>query len=91
MFAFLKAELLVESALSLVWCVHVVSVSLLKDLIVKLSPQKRMLVLPVRFLRRGLFHVVSVAVRCKSKPDLNASKHLKSHGFKVWLGLKSQA
>ncbi len=54
-----------------------VSVSLLKVLIVKLSFQKRLLVLLVRFLRRGLFQVVSVASRCKSKPDLNASKHIK--------------
>ena len=54
-----------------------VPVSLWKDLIVKLSFQKRMLVLPVRFLRRGLFQVVSVASRCKSKPDLIASKHIK--------------
>ena len=77
MFAFLKAALLVERAFSLVWCVHVVSVTLLKELIVKLSPQKRMLVLSVRFLRRGLFQVVSVTSRYKSKPDLNASKHIK--------------
>ncbi len=76
-FAFLKVDLLAERALSLVWRVHVVSVSLWKDLIVKLSFQKRFLVLQVRFLRCGLFHVVSVGSRCKSKPDLNASKHIK--------------
>jgi len=55
----------------------VVPVSLLKVLIVRLSFQKRLLVLSVRFLRRGLFQVVSVASRCKSKPDLSASKHIK--------------
>ncbi len=55
-----------------------VSESLLKVLIVRLSFQKRLLVLSVRFLRRGLFQVVSVASRCKSKPDLSASKHIKS-------------
>ncbi|MUT58913.1 hypothetical protein EG336_24620 [Vibrio parahaemolyticus] len=54
-----------------------VSVSLWKDLILKLSFQKRLLVLSVRFLRRGLFQVVSVTSRYKSKPDLNASKHIK--------------
>ncbi|EGQ9599459.1 hypothetical protein F3R80_23805 [Vibrio parahaemolyticus] len=54
-----------------------VSVSLWKDLTVKLSFQKCFLVLLVRFLRRGMFQVVSVASRCKSKPDLNASKHIK--------------
>ena len=54
-----------------------VSVSMWKVLIVKLSFQKHFLVLPVRFLRRGLFQVVSVASRCKSKPDLSASKHIK--------------
>ncbi len=54
-----------------------VPVSLLKVLIVRLSFQKRLLVLSVRFLRRGLFQVVSVASRCKSKPDLSASKHIK--------------
>ncbi len=53
------------------------SVSLLKVLIVKLSYQKCFLVLPVRFLRRDLFQVVSVASGCKSKPDLSASKHIK--------------
>jgi hypothetical protein len=42
-----------------------------------LSFQKRFLVSPVRFLRRGLFQVVSVASCCKSKPDLSASKHIK--------------
>ncbi|EGR3415593.1 hypothetical protein DMJ31_19070 [Vibrio parahaemolyticus] len=54
-----------------------VSVSLWKVLIVKLSFQKYFLVLQVRFLRRGLFQVVSVTSRGKSKPDLNASKHIK--------------
>ncbi len=54
-----------------------VSATLLKDLIVKLSFQKRLLVLSVRFLRRGLFQVVSVTSHYKSKPDLNASKHIK--------------
>ncbi|EGR2913985.1 hypothetical protein DLH88_24225 [Vibrio parahaemolyticus] len=54
-----------------------VSVSLWKVLIVKLSFQKHFLVLSVRFLRRGLFQVVSVASCCKSKPDLSASKHIK--------------
>ncbi len=54
-----------------------VPVSLLKVLIVRLSFQKRLMVLSVRFLRRGLFQVVSVASGCKSKPDLDASKHIK--------------
>ncbi len=54
-----------------------VPVSLLKVLIVRLSFQKRLLVLSVRFLRRGLFQVVSVASRGKSKPDGSASKHIK--------------
>ncbi len=54
-----------------------VSATLLKDLIVKLSFQKRLLVLSVCFLWRGLFQVVSVASRYKSKRDLNASKHIK--------------
>ncbi len=54
-----------------------VSVSLLKVLIVKLSFQKCFLVLHVRFLRRGLFQVVSVTIRFESKPDLSASKHIK--------------
>ncbi|HHF3044262.1 TPA: hypothetical protein ACPJ0Y_004404 [Vibrio diabolicus] len=71
-FIFLKADLLAERLFSLVWLVHVVSVSLWKVLIVKLSFQKRFFVLPVRFLRRCLFQVVSVASRCKSKPDLSA-------------------
>ena len=75
--AFLKADLLAERALSLEWRVHVVSVSLWKVLIVKLSFLKRFLVLPVRFLRRGLFQVVSVASCCKSKPDCNASRYIK--------------
>ncbi|TBT61858.1 hypothetical protein D5E72_24295 [Vibrio parahaemolyticus] len=54
-----------------------VSVTLLKVLIVKLSFQKCFLVLHIRFLRRGLFQVVSVTSRCESKPDLGASKHIK--------------
>ncbi|EHR6474837.1 hypothetical protein KUK78_004486 [Vibrio parahaemolyticus] len=55
----------------------------------KLSFQKCFLVLQVRFLRRGLFQVVSVTSRFESKPDLSASKHIKNHGFKVGLGIKS--
>ncbi|EGR2558642.1 hypothetical protein DX887_22890 [Vibrio alginolyticus] len=51
--------------------------SLLKVLIGKLSFQKCFLVLQARFLRRGLFQVVSVTSRSKSKPDLSASKHIK--------------
>ena len=50
---------------------------LLKVLIVKLPFQKCFLVLQNRFLRRGLFQVVSVTNRFESKPDLSASKHIK--------------
>lgn len=54
-----------------------VSATLLKDLIVKLPFQKRLLVLSVCFLRRGLFYVVSVTNRGKSMPDLSAPTYIK--------------
>ncbi|MBE4485272.1 hypothetical protein HJ010_24140 [Vibrio parahaemolyticus] len=62
---------------SLVWKIQVVSVTLLKVLIVRLVFQKRFLVLSVRFLRRCLFHVVSLSSRFETTPGLSASKHLK--------------
>ncbi len=60
------------------WCgkFHVVSVTLLKVLTVRLAFQKRFL-LSVRFLRRCLFQVVSLSSRFEPTPDLNASKHIK--------------
>ncbi|APP04839.1 hypothetical protein BG259_05495 [Vibrio harveyi] len=54
-----------------------VSVTLLKVRIVRLVFQKRLLVLPVRFLRRWLFQVVSLNSRFETTPDLSASKHMK--------------
>ncbi|MGY6496534.1 hypothetical protein ACXIUE_23790 [Vibrio parahaemolyticus] len=68
-----KAGLLAEVTFSLVWKVHVVSVALLKVRIVRLVFQKRFLVLLVRFLRRCLFHVVSLSSRFETTPDLSAS------------------
>ncbi len=72
-----KADLLAEMTFSLVWKIHVVSVTLLNVRIVKLVFQKRFLVLQVRFLRRCLFHVVSLSSRFETTPSLSASKHLK--------------
>ncbi|HAS6520945.1 TPA: hypothetical protein GRR77_24200 [Vibrio parahaemolyticus] len=45
--------------------------------------QKHFLVLLVRFLRRCLFHVVSLSSRFETTPDLSASKHIKFIVFKV--------
>ncbi len=78
-----KADLLAEMAFSLVWKVHVVSAALLKVRTVRLVFQKRFLVLLVRFLRRCLFHVVLLSCRFETKPDLNASKHIKLIVFKI--------
>ena len=72
-----KADLIAEMTFSLVWKIQVVSVTLLKVLIVRLVFQKRFLVLLVRFLRRCLFHVVSLSSRFETTPSLSASKHLK--------------
>lgn len=60
------------------WCCKfpVVSVTLLKVRIVRLLFQKRLLVLPVPFLRRWLFQVVSFSSRFETTPDLSASKHI---------------
>ncbi|EPP1234530.1 hypothetical protein ACUL0I_004749, partial [Vibrio vulnificus] len=63
--------------LLLIFWVSLGYVFLLKVLIVKLPFQKCFLVLQNRFLRRGLFQVVSVTSRCESKPDLGASKQIK--------------
>ena len=71
-----KAELLAEMTFSLVWWVHVVSVTLLNHRIVRFSAQKRFLVLLVRFLRRCMFYVVSLISRFETAPDFNASKHI---------------
>ncbi|UTZ27791.1 hypothetical protein HB761_14190 [Vibrio campbellii] len=54
-----------------------VSVTSLKVHTVRLAFQKRFLVLPVRFLRRCLFQVVSLSSRFETTPDLGASKHIK--------------
>ncbi|AUW04765.1 hypothetical protein D0784_09335 [Vibrio campbellii] len=78
-----KADLLAEMAFSLVWYVHVVSVALLKVRIVRLVFQKCFLVLSVRFLRRCLFHVVSLSRRFETTPDLSASKHIEFIVFKI--------
>ncbi len=72
-----KADLLAEMTFSLVWKVHVVSVTLLKVCTVRLAFQRLFLVLSVRFLRRCLFQVVSLSSRFETTPDLNASKHIK--------------
>ncbi|TNZ04126.1 hypothetical protein [Vibrio parahaemolyticus] len=71
-----KADLLAEMAFSLVWKVHVVSVTLLKVRTVRLAFQKRFLVLSVRFLRCCLFQVVSLSSRFETTPDPSASKHI---------------
>ncbi len=78
-----KADLLAEMALSLVWKVHVVSVTLLKVRIVRLVFQKHFLVLLVRFQRRCLFHVVSLSSRFETTPDLSASKYIEFIVFKI--------
>jgi len=67
----------------------VVSVALLKVRIVRLVFQKRLLVLLVRFLRRCLFHVVSLSCRFETTPDLSASKHIKFIVCKVQNNVKS--
>ncbi len=72
-----KADLIAEMTFSLVWKIRVVSVALLKVRIVRLVFQKRFLVLLVRFLRRCLFHVVSLSSRFETTTDLSASKHIK--------------
>ncbi len=84
-----KADLLAEMALSLVWKVHVVSVTLLKVRIVRLVFQKHFLVLLVRFQRRCLFHVVSLSSRCETTPDLSASKYIEFIVFKILNNVKS--
>ena len=71
-----KAEVIAEMTFSLVWWVHVVSVTLLNHRIVRFSAQKRFLVLLVRFLRRCMFYVVSLISRFETAPDFNASKHI---------------
>ncbi|HFD4045196.1 TPA: hypothetical protein ACF3XP_004537 [Vibrio parahaemolyticus] len=75
-FAVAKASLLAEMTFSQVWEVHVVSVTLLAVRIVRLVFQKRFAVLLVLFLRRCLFHVVSVISRFETAPDFNAAKHI---------------
>ena len=55
-----KADLLAEMALSLVWKVHVVSVTLLKVRIVRLAFQKRFHNRPLQSLLRWLNHQLGV-------------------------------
>ncbi len=66
-----------------------VSVTLLNLRIVRLSAQKRFLVLLVRFLRRYMFYVVSLSSRFETAPDFNASKHIKIDVRKVKAVIKS--
>ncbi len=66
-----------------------VSVILLNLRIVRLSVKKRFFVLLVRFLRRCLFHVVSLISRFETTPDLDASKHIMFVGHKVRNNLES--
>ncbi|TBT15263.1 hypothetical protein D5E83_24650 [Vibrio parahaemolyticus] len=53
-----------------------VSVTLLKARAVRLSFQKVLLVLSVRFLRRWMAQVVSLTSRFETTPDLTASKYV---------------
>lgn len=66
-----------------------VSVTLLNLHIVRLSAQKRSLVMLVRFLRRCMFYVVSLSSRFEIAPDFNASKHIIFDVRKVQTVIKS--
>ncbi len=66
-----------------------VSVILLNLRIVRLSVKKRFFVLLVRFLRRCLFHVVSLASCFEIAPDLVTSKHVMFVVYKAKNNLKS--
>ena len=66
-----------------------VSVTLLNLRIVRLSAQKRFLVLLVCLLRRCMFYVVSLSNRFETAPDFNAAKHIKFDVRKVKAVIKS--
>lgn len=66
-----------------------VSVTLLNLRIVRLSAQKRFLVLLVRFLRSCMFYVVSLSSCFETAPDLNASKYISFDVRKVQFVIKS--
>ncbi len=53
-----------------------VSATLLKVRTVRLSFQKACLLLSVRFLRRGMFQVVSLSSRFETTPDLTTLKYV---------------
>ena len=66
-----------------------VLVTLLNLRIVRLSVQKRFLVLLASFLRRCMFYVVSLSSRFDTTSDFNASKHIKFDVRKVQTVIKS--
>ncbi len=63
--------------------------TLLKVRIVRLVFTKRLFGVISFFLRRGLFHVVSLISRFETAPDFNASKHIMFVVRKVKNNLKS--
>ncbi len=63
--------------------------TLLKVRTVRLVFKKSFLVLLARFLRRCLFHVVSLTSRFETTPDLGAAKLIMFDVHKVKINLKS--
>ncbi|MGY5774472.1 hypothetical protein ACXHP8_22580 [Vibrio antiquarius] len=64
--------------------------TLLNLRIVRLSTQKRFLVLLIRFLRRCMFYVVSLSSRFEIAPDFNASKHIAFDVRKVQIAINQR-